>query len=114
MKKLSAKDKDEMLVKLSDFHTDGEDGNDTTFSRMSKCERYAVGQQWDRKVLDANKARRKFSLTINRIFPIINQLSGHDAKNPKDITIKNLRGGTQKREFPRGNPQIMKSFQQHA
>ncbi len=96
MKKLSDNDKEKMLIQLSDFHTSGEDGNDTTFSRMSKCERYAVGQQWDRKVLDANKARRKFSLTINRIFPIINQLSGHDAKNPKDITIKNLRGGTQK------------------
>ncbi len=96
MAKLSDNDKEKMLIKLSDFHTTGEDGNDTTFSRMSKCERYAVGQQWDRDVLDANKARRKFSLTINRIFPIINQLSGHDAKNPKDITIKNLRGGTQK------------------
>ena len=96
MVKLSENKKDAMLETLSDFHSEGESGNDTTFSRMSKCERYAVGQQWDKKVLDANKARRKFSLTINRIFPIVNQLSGYDAKNPKDATIKNLRGGTQK------------------
>ena len=96
MTKLSEDKKDSMMETLSGFHTDGESGNDTTFSRMSKCERYAVGQQWDKKVLDANKARRKFSLTINRVFPIINQLSGYDAKNPKDSTIKCLRGGTQK------------------
>lgn len=87
---------DETLVLLSEFHDAGEDGNLDTFKRMSKCERYAVGQQWDREVLEANRNKRKFSLTINRIFPIINQLSGYDAQNPKDIKTSNLRGGTQK------------------
>lgn len=87
---------DETLALLSQFHDAGEDGNLDTFKRMSKCERYAIGQQWDKAVLDANKAKNKFSLTINRIFPIINQLSGFDAQNPKDIKTTNLRGGTQK------------------
>lgn len=87
---------DETLALLSQFHDAGEDGNLDTFKRMSKCERYAVGQQWDREVLEANRSKRKFSLTINRIFPIINQLSGYDAQNPKDIKTTNLRGGTQK------------------
>jgi hypothetical protein len=96
MKKLTDAQEQEMLTTLSDYHTKGESGNDTTFMRMSKCERYAVGQQWDKDVLEANKARRKFSLTINRIFPIVNQLSGFDAKNPKDVKIRPLRGGTQK------------------
>jgi hypothetical protein len=96
MKKLTDEKEQELLTTLADYHTKGESGNDTTFMRMSKCERYAVGQQWDKDVLEANKARRKFSLTINRIFPIVNQLSGYDAKNPKDVKIRPLRGGTSK------------------
>lgn len=95
-KTLKPEDKAEMVEMLSEFLADGENGNEGTFTRMSKCERYAVGQQWDKEVLEANTRKRKFSLTINRIFPIINQLSGFDAKNPKDIKARNLRGGTQK------------------
>lgn len=95
-KPLSDEKEAELLIQLSQYHDSGEKGSLDVFSRMSRCERYAVGQQWDKDVLDANKARRKFSLTINRIFPIINQLSGFDAKNPKDFIIKNLKGGTQK------------------
>lgn len=93
---MSQEEIDEIVPQLVDFHDAGEEGNQEMFKRMSKCERYAVGQQWDREVLEANEKKRKFSLTINRIFPIINQLSGFDAKNPKDIKASNLRGGTQK------------------
>lgn len=96
IKGLTQDELDEMMPMLTNFHDAGEQGNMDMFKRMSKCERYAVGQQWDREVLEANRQKKKFSLTINRIFPIINQLSGFDAKNPKDIKATNLRGGTQK------------------
>jgi hypothetical protein len=95
-KPLSEIEEAEMLEMLSDFHNKGEDGNDTSFQRMSRCERYGVGQQWTKEVLDVNKARRKFSITINRLLPIINQLSGFDARNPKDMKVRCLRSGTQK------------------
>ena len=96
MKKLSPGKRAELISKLQDFKLQGLAGNDSTFKRMSKCERYRIGKQWDPEVLEFNRAKRKFSLTINRILPVINQLSGFEAKNPKDIKCKNLKGGTEK------------------
>jgi hypothetical protein len=93
---LTDEDKADLMATLDQYHSKGEDGNDSTFTRMTKCERYGVGNQWDKEVLEANKARRKFSITVNRIFPIINQLSGFDARNPKDVKVRCLRSGTQK------------------
>jgi len=51
MTKISDIEKDGMVKTLSDYHTTGESGNDSTFLNMSKCERYAVGKQWDKEVL---------------------------------------------------------------
>ena len=93
---LRREQKEDLIEKLMDHKKEAETGHSFAFKRMSKCERYAIGQQWDRDVLEENKRRRKFSLTINRIFPVINQLSGFEAKNPKDIKTVNLKGGTQK------------------
>ena len=78
-----------------DFRATGEKGNKNTFQRMTKCERFKIGKQWDKDVLKFNKSRRKHSLVINRILPVVLQVSGNEVQNPRSIKVHNVKAGTQ-------------------
>jgi len=101
-------EEEKIVEDMREFFNSGKDANMPVFTRMTKCEQYAVGNQWDKKVLSANEARRKFSLTINEILPIVNHLSGFQAKNPSDIKARNIRGGSAK------GAQIVTALTKHA
>jgi hypothetical protein len=94
MPKLSNEKREELKNKMLDFRRFAEEGNKATFKRMSKAERFKVGKQWDRDDLAYNKEHRKHSLTINRCLPVVNQISGSEIQNPRDIKVRNLKGGT--------------------
>ena len=86
--------KEERNALMRQFRADAEEGNKATFKRMSKCERFKIGKQWDNDVRARNKAKRKFSLTINRILPTVLQVNGTEVQNPRDIRVHHTKGGT--------------------
>jgi len=86
--------KEERNAMMRQFRSDAEEGNKPTFKRMSKCERFKIGKQWDHDVLERNKAKRKFSLTINRVLPTVLQVDGTEVQNPRDIRVHHTKGGT--------------------
>lgn len=85
---------DELVEKMLEFRADAEEGNRPTFDRMSKCERFKVGNQWDPDVRSRNDSKRKFSLTINRVLPTVNQITGMEVQNPRDVQVLNKKGGS--------------------
>lgn len=101
-------EKEKLKDQAREWYTHGVDGNRQTWDRMTKCEEYGIGRQWDPDVLEANRARRKFSLTIPLILPVINHLSGFEARNPQEIKAVNLRSATAK------GAQIVSALTKHA
>jgi hypothetical protein len=64
------------------------------FDRMRKAEDFKNGNQWDESVKAANEAKGKFCLTIPLLKPIVNQITGVEIENPRDVVAKPDRGGT--------------------
>ena len=91
---LSQRKQDELKDKLLTWQIEAEEGSCSMFKRMSKCERYKVGRQWDSEDLDWNNANRKHSITINRIMPAVLQIDGHEIQNPRDISVKPTKSST--------------------
>lgn len=81
---------------MQEFRRLAENGNQDTFKRMTKAERFKVGRQWDNDVLKYNESHRKHSLTINRILPVVLHLDGQEIQNPRDFKVHNVKGGTRK------------------
>lgn len=92
--KLTEEKKNKLIEKMQDFRKKAEDCNADIFKRMSKCERFKIGKQWDAADLEYNKSHRKHSLTINRILPTVLQIDGYEIQNPRDIKAFNIKGGT--------------------
>lgn len=69
------------------FRRDAEEGSQGTFRRMSKCERFRIGDQWDYDVKQRSKYLRKHTLTINMIHPHVEQLVGQQVQNPRDLRV---------------------------
>lgn len=92
--KLSTSKQAEVKTQLAKWHTDAEEGNRGAFGRMSRCERFKIGRQWSGEDLEWNRARRKHSITINRCLPAVLQLDGYEIQNPRDISIKPTKSGT--------------------
>lgn len=93
--KLTDKKREELGAKMMDFRVTAEEGNRNTFERMTKCERFKVGKQWDKDVLEKNKYRRKHSLVINKVLPVVLQIVGTEVQNPRNIKVHNVKAGTQ-------------------
>jgi hypothetical protein len=90
---LNTKEQQDTIDIVKEFRDTGTASTDL-FDRMRKAEDNKVGKQWDEAVKAANKAKGKFCLTIPLIRAIIKQISGVEIENPRDITIRNARGGT--------------------
>ena len=88
--KAGEKLKNELLTMRGDF----EDGQKQVFERMSLCEDFVIGQQWDPDDYAYNESKRRYSLSINQILPTVMQVTGQEAQNPRDIQIKNLAANT--------------------
>lgn len=84
----------EIIERCQEYLEDSQQALQEDFQMMEKCQDFKVGDQYDRDVLNYNKAHRKHSLTINRILPIINHIVGTQAGNPKEMKVYNLRGGS--------------------
>lgn len=84
---------DDILRKVTQFYADGTDGSANFFDRMRKAEDFVIGEQWDPAVKEANRLKKKFSLTIPIVKPQINQIAGSEIQNPQDFIIENTQGG---------------------
>lgn len=87
---------DEILRKVVDMRSDWVSGSVNFYDRMQKSEDFVVGgdSQWDPQVLETNRGKGKFSLTIPIVKPQINQVSGSEIANPQDFVVENTREGT--------------------
>lgn len=94
-KKLSTAKKEELRKKMVAFRMEAEEGNVSTFKRMTINERFKIGHHWDHDDKTYNEANGKFALTINEVLPIILDIAGTQEENPLDYKVRNLKGGTQ-------------------
>ena len=87
---------DEILRKVIDMRSDGVSGSSNFFDRMRRSEDFVIGgdSQWEPEVLEANRRKGKFSLTIPIVKPQINQVAGSEIQNPQDFIVENTREGT--------------------
>ncbi len=86
--------KEDRKTLLLDFKATAENGSITQFKRMSKAERFKVGDQWDWDLKQYAKSKHKHTLTINRILPTVLQVVGTEVGNPRDIRVVNTKGGS--------------------
>ncbi len=87
--------REELKIKLMKFREEAEEGNKTSFIRMTENERFKIGMQWNSDDTRFNEAHGKFSLTINEVLPIILDIAGTQEENPLDYKVRNVKGGTQ-------------------
>ena len=87
---------DQILRKVIDFRRDGVSGSSNFFDRMRRSEDFVIGgdSQWEPEVLEANRRKGKFSLTIPIVKPQINQVAGSEIQNPQDFIVEPTREGT--------------------
>lgn len=93
MAKLSVGRKEEIKNLMIDFRKEAETGNQDTFERMCKSERFKIGKQWDDDDVYHNNDRGKFALTINECLPVVLNVAGTEEQNPLDYTVRNVKGG---------------------
>jgi hypothetical protein len=93
--KLSVGKREELREKMLKFRAEAEEGNRSTFERMTENERFKIGLQWNSDDTSFNEAHGKFSLTINEILPIVLDIAGTQEENPLDYKVRNVKGGTQ-------------------
>jgi hypothetical protein len=84
----------EILDKVEGFRRHYEDSAPNRLQRMRKCRRFRRGDQWDSDVEEYNKLKRRQSLTLNKVQPIVNQLIGTICQNRKDPRIRPKKGAT--------------------
>ncbi len=84
---------EEIRTQITSWRNEAEDGNRPTFRRMTKCERFKVGKQWDADALEWYRSHNKHPATINQVLPIINQLNGQQVENSRDLTAVAQKGG---------------------
>lgn len=92
-KKLTDERRSEILELIRDFREISDSGNQDLMQRMRRAEDFTTGQQWDPGLLEAMERKGKLCLTIPLIRPQVKQAVGYVVQNPRDITVKNLRGG---------------------
>jgi len=92
-KKLSDERKAEILELVRDFRDISDTGNQDQMQRMRRAEDFTTGEQWDAGLKEAMERKGKLCLTIPLIRPQVKQAVGYVVQNPRDITVKNLRGG---------------------
>ena len=81
------KNEEETKEMILEFRRTCEIGSAGTYRRMSKCERFRIGEQWDHNITRRNKFLAKHTLTINRIHPTILQVAGQQVQNPRDLRV---------------------------
>ena len=85
---------EEIINKVSEFRRDAEMGNADLFARMTKAEKFKIGDQWNPQIRTYREKKNKFCLTIPLIKPTIKQVVGAQIQNPKDVTIAPTRGSS--------------------
>ena len=85
---------DKTIEKVKRMRADGMAGSDDLFERMVKSDDFRSNRQWDPVLRRAMEDKGKFALTIPLIKPQIKQIAGTEIKNPRQITVKPTRSGT--------------------
>lgn len=83
----------EILETIRTFRDLAETGLQDQMHRMRRAEDFVTGEQWDPTVKAAMEDKGKICLTIPLIRPQIKQMVGYVCQNPKDIVVRNQRGG---------------------
>ncbi len=85
---------EETIMKMREFRDDAEMGNADLFTRMTKAERFKIGDQWEPSDRQYRKRKGKFCLTIPLVKPTIKQVVGSQINNPKEVTVVPERSGS--------------------
>ena len=83
-----------IIEKVKRMRAEGMAGSDDLFERMVKSDDFRSNRQWDPVLRQAMEDKGKFALTIPLIKPQIKQIAGTEIKNPRQITVKPTRSGT--------------------
>jgi len=70
-------------------------GNTDLFERMERGKRFTYRDQWDPAVRAYNTRKRKITLSVPLIKPIIKQIVGMQLQNPKDLKVESNRDGSE-------------------
>ena len=82
------------IEKVKRMRAEGMAGSDDLFERMVKSDDFRSNRQWDPVLRQAMEDKGKFALTIPLIKPQIKQIAGTEIKNPRQMTVKPSRNGT--------------------
>ena len=86
--------KPDNLEKCKKFYKEAKADNKNFFDRAKRNYRYRIGEQWDKADLDILDAQGRAALTINKILPVTNTLSGLQRDYRQDFTVRPRKGGT--------------------
>ncbi len=83
------------LEKVKRMRADGISGSDDLFDRMIKSDNFRTARgQWDPVLRQSLEDKGKFALTVPLIKPKIKHVAGTEIKNPRQITVRPTRSGT--------------------
>lgn len=85
----------EIVSKVKEMRESIAMGNADLFERMEKGKQFTYRDQWDPAVRAYNTKKKKFTLSVPLIKPIIKQVVGMQLTNPKDLKVEANRGGSE-------------------
>ncbi len=83
----------ERAAQVKEFWLAGKSANQNWIDRAKEALKFYFGNQWDDDTLAILKEQGRPALTINRIMPIVNLISGFQRQNRQDITVLPKKGG---------------------
>lgn len=87
---------DEIIRKVHEMVADARTAQSTWRENAVRDMEFYVGDQWEDTVKADLEEQGRPALTINHVMPIVNQLSGTQRQNKKDIVVRPRKDGTQK------------------
>lgn len=86
---------DKTIQKVKKMRADGISGSDDLFDRMIKSDNFRTARgQWDPVLRQELEDKGKFALEVPLIKPKIKHVAGIEIKNPRQITVRPTRNGT--------------------
>jgi len=81
------------VERVREYFRHSHEQNANWLQRARMCREFYCGRQWDPDDVDILESQGRPPLTINRILPVINVISGVQRQNRRDLRALPLRGG---------------------
>jgi len=95
MEKLNAQEKDKLLKRMRRYYRIGLRTNRDWIKRAKQGYAFYFGDQWDAADRRKCESENRPALTVNKIFPVINTVSGIKRKNKQDFKVYPFKGSNQ-------------------